>query len=295
MLIEAPHPVTFVPCSGANLRAPCLVLPDTYHVAGSDELLPGHFCRTANHPGHSHESTLFGKDLAMTFRHPLDNKCSSKSRPSYFPSLRFLASWFLLLVLACACSHIAQAADGPATLKSVSTSDQSLRWDPINWSGDLNAMQRHPSALFLFVQPMNTPSGDISASDENEFLPSVFPASGTSNTANTSSAIFKTERWRTNKAVLASSIFEAAWLTADGLTTAGMSRGASEGGSAWAYGRHPTPGRTAGMMAAEFVGVEASSYVLHKMKAPKWVYIAPMIVSGSVHASGAIPNMKSGQ
>jgi hypothetical protein len=42
-------------------------------------------------------------------------------------------------------------------------------------------------------------------------------------------------------------------------------------------------------------GVEASSFVLHKMKAPKWVYIAPMVVSGSLHASGAIPNMTNGQ
>jgi hypothetical protein len=231
----------------------------------------------------------------MTFRHPLDNKCSSKSRLSYSLSFRFLASLFLVLVATSACSPIAQAADEPATLKSVSTSDPSLRWDSINWSGDLNAMERHPSALFLSVQPINMPIGDISASDENEFLPGVFPASGTANTAKTSPMIFKAERWRTNKAVIASSIFGAAWLTADGITTAGMSRGASEGGSAWAYGRHPTPGRTAAMMAAEFVGVEASSYVLHKMKAPKWVYIAPMLVSGSVHASGAIPNMKIGQ
>lgn len=248
-----------------------------------------------NHPRHSHESTLFGKDLAMTFRYPLDNKCSSKSRLSYFPSFRFLVSWFLLLLVACACPRIAQAADELATLKSISTSDQLLRWDSINWFGDLGAVKREASDRFPSIQAINMPIGDISASDENEFLPGVFPASGTANTAHTSPTIFKTERWSTNKAVIASSIFEAAWLTADGITTAGMTRGSSEGGSAWAYGRHPTPGRTGAMMAAEFVGVEASSYVLHKMKAPKWVYIAPMIVSGSVHASGAIPNMKIGQ
>jgi len=152
-------------------------------------------------------------------------------------------------------------------------------------------MDRQRRDLFRTVQSVNMPVGEVPVFNENEFL----PASATANTANTSSAAFKIERWRTNKAVIALSIFEAAWLTADGITTADMSRGASEAGSAWAYGRHPTPGRTATMMAAEFVGIEASSYVLHKMKAPKWVYIAPMVISGSVHASGAIPNLKNGQ
>lgn len=152
-------------------------------------------------------------------------------------------------------------------------------------------MERRHHDFFPTIPSINTPIGDARAFNENEFL----PASATANTVNTPSALFKTERWRTNKAVIAASIFEAAWLTADGITTAGMSRGASEAGSAWAYGRHPTPGRTAGMMAAEFVGVEASSYVLHRMKAPKWIYIAPMVVSGSLHASGAIPNLKNGQ
>ena len=202
----------------------------------------------------------------MMFPYFADDKFSKESRLSVSPSFLFLAGIFLVLVVASVSPPIAQAADQPAILKSVSTSDPSPRRDSIK-----------------------IPIGDVRPFNENEF----FAVSGTA--ANTSSAIFKTGRWSTNKAVIAASIFEAAWLTADGLTTAGMRRGASEGGSAWAYGRHPTPGRTAGMMAAEFVGVEASSYVLHKMKAPKWVYIAPMIVSGSVHASGAIPNMKIGQ
>lgn len=136
------------------------------------------------------------------------------------------------------------------------------------------------------------PLADARASDENEFLP-VSGAGG--NTPNTSSAIFKTERWRTNRAVIAASIFEAGWLTTDGITTTGLRRNAIEAGSVWAYGRHPTSGRTAFMMAAEFVGVEASSYVLHKMKAPKWLYIAPMVISGSLHASGAIPNIRDGE
>ncbi|MGC2246567.1 MAG: hypothetical protein WA609_08175 [Terriglobales bacterium] len=217
----------------------------------------------------------------MTFRYLLLNKYPQKSCLSSSSSFLFLASMFLVLLAAFFTPPVAQAADEPAAIESVSTSDLSLRRYSINM-----------------------PTGDALAFDargfhENELLPVFFPAflpdPGTANTATTSSAIFKTEPWRTNKAVIASSIFAAAWLTADGITTVGMNRGASEGGSVWAYGRHPTAGRTAAMMAAEFVGVEATSYVLHKMRAPKWVYIAPMIVSGSFHASGAIPNMKIGQ
>lgn len=233
----------------------------------------------------------------MTFRYLLDNKYSRQFYLSVSPSLLSLASLFL--VMASICPPIAQAADEPAPLTSVSTSDPAHQCNWINCFGDLNAMKRQPRDLLPTIQSINMQLGDARVPDENEFLPVVFPAFspavGIANTANTSPAIFKTERWRTNKAVIAASIFEAAWLTADGITTASMSRGASEAGSVWAYGRHPTPGRTAAMMAAEFVGVEASSYMLHKMKAPKWVYIAPMIVSGSLHASGAIPNMKIGQ
>jgi hypothetical protein len=223
----------------------------------------------------------------MTFPYLLDNKCSQVSRLSDSPSFLFLASLFLVLMMATVCAPIAQAADNPETLKSASPSNPARQCNWINCFGDLSAMARQHHEILPSIQSTTMPVADARAFNENEFL----PVAATANTANTPSAIFKTERWRTNRAVVASSIFEAAWLTADGITTAGMSRGASEVGSAWAYGRHPTPGRTAAMMAAEFVGVEASSYVLHKIKAPKWVYIAPMIVSGSLHASGAIPNM----
>jgi len=234
----------------------------------------------------------------MAFRY-LDNKCSQKSRLSDSPSLLFLASLFVVLVAASVRPPIAQAADEPATLKSVSISGPPRRCDSISCFGDLTAWQRQhellPTDLFSTAHSINMPIGDARAFNESEFLPPVSPASGTSSSANAPPAIFKTERWHTNKAVIASSIFAAAWLTADGITTTSMTRGASEAGSAWAYGRHPTPGRTAAMMAAEFVGVEGSSYMLHKMKAPKWVYIAPMIVSGGLHASGAIPNIRIGQ
>lgn len=225
----------------------------------------------------------------MTFRYLPDNKCSQISRLSAPSSFLLLASLFL--VVASACPPIAQAADSPATLKSISTSDPARQCNWINCFDDLNAIERQHQDLLPIIQTIKVPLADVRAFNENELL----PVSARANTANTTPAIFKTERWRTNRAVIASSIFEAAWLTADGITTAGMSRSASETGSAWAYGRHPTPGRTAAMMGAEFVGVEASSYLLHKMKAPKWVYIAPMVVSGSLHASGAIPNMKIGQ
>jgi hypothetical protein len=226
----------------------------------------------------------------MTFRYLLDNKCSQKCRLSGCTSFLSLTSLFLVLVAASVCPSIARAADEVTTLKSVKTSDPSLRYDSIDWFVDFNATDRRHRDLLPTSPSIKTPSGDAGAFHENEFL----PVSGATSTANPS-AIFKTDRWRTNKAVIASTIFEAAWLTADGMTTAGMSRGAREVGSTWAYGRHPTPGRTAAMMAAEFVGVEASSYVLHKMKAPKWIYISPMVISGSLHASGAIPSMKIGQ
>jgi hypothetical protein len=153
-------------------------------------------------------------------------------------------------------------------------------------------MERQHRDLLPTIQSINVSLAEPRAFKKDEF----FPVSvATANTPNTPSAIFKTGRWRTNRAVIAASIFEAGWLTADGITTTGLRRNAIEAGSVWAYGRHPTSGRTAFMMAAEFVGVEASSYVLHKMKAPKWVYIAPMIVSGSLHASGAIPNIRDGE
>jgi hypothetical protein len=202
---------------------------------------------------------------------------------------------------------IPQAADELATEKSGSTSDPVRRCDSIDWLCNLNAMERRDRDLFPATQFIDSPHGAVSAFNESESLPLFFPVfspavspavspvSGRGNTANAPPANFKIERWRTNRAVIGASIFEAAWLTADGITTARMSRGATEAGSAWAYGKHPTPGRVAGMMAVEFVGIEASSYVLHKMKAPKWIYIAPMIVSGSLHASGAIPNLKNGQ
>jgi hypothetical protein len=229
----------------------------------------------------------------MIFRYRLDNNFSRKSRLSACPIVLSLTSFFLLGVSVCA--PIAGADDEPAAVQLVSTSDPSLRSDSINWFGDPNAMESRCRDFLPTIQSIAMPIGGVPAVRENEFFPAFLTESAAANTANTSSAIFKTERWRTNKVVIASSIFEAAWLTADGITTAEMSRGAREAGSAWAYGRHPTPGRTAGMMAAEFVGVEASSYVLHKMKAPKWVYIAPMVGSGSFHASGAIPNMRIGQ
>jgi len=227
----------------------------------------------------------------MTFCYLQDNKCSQKCRLSGSTSFLSLASLFLVLAAASVCPSIARAADEVTTLRSVKSSDPSLRYDSIDWFVDFNAMDRRHRDLLPALPSVKTPMGEAGAFHENEFL----PVSGATSTANPSSAIFKTDRWRTNKAVIASSIFEAAWLTADGITTAGMSRGAREVGSTWAYGRHPTPGRTAAMMAAEFVGVEASSYVLHKMKAPKWIYISPMVISGSLHASGAIPNMKIGQ
>jgi hypothetical protein len=227
----------------------------------------------------------------MTFRHRLDNKYLQHSRPSVSPNFPFLPALLLILVAAAIPPQIAQAADEPATVQSVSASDLSLQGDSINWFRDLNAAARPRPDFSPTVESINRQVTDARALNENEFL----PVSSTANTANASSPIFKTERWRTNKAVIAASIYEAAWLTADGITTAGMRRGATEVGSTWAYGRHPTPGRTSAMMAAEFMGVEASSYMLHKMKAPKWVYLAPMIVSGSLHASGAIPNLKIGQ
>ena len=227
----------------------------------------------------------------MSFRYLLDNKYSQDSRLSASPSFLFLASLSLVLMVAAVCAPIAQAADNPETIKSVLTSNPARRCNWINCFGDLNAMARQPHDLLPTIQSVNMPLADARVFNGDEFL----PVAATANTSNMPSAIFKTERWYTNRAVIAATIFEAAWLTADGITTAGMSRGASEIGSAWAYGRHPTPGRTAAMMAAEFVGVEASSYVLHKMKAPKWVYIAPMVLSGSLHASGAIPNMRIGQ
>jgi hypothetical protein len=133
----------------------------------------------------------------------------------------------------------------------------------------------------------------LTAELENyEFLPVV---SGTQNTVSTPTVLFKAGKWRTDKAVIASSIYEALWLTGDGITTAKLSRNAIEVGSAWAYGKHPTAIRTAGMMAAEFVGVETSSYLLQKMGAPRWLYIAPMLGSGTYHATGAIDNLRIGQ
>ena len=189
------------------------------------------------------------------------------------------------------CAPIAQATDKSATTKSVSTSNPARQCNWISCFDDLNAIERQHYDLLPTIQSIDMPLADSRAFNEKEFL----PVSAIANTTNTPSATFQPERWRTNRAVIASSIFEAAWLTADGITTVRMSRGVSEAGSAWAYGRHPSPSRTAAMMAAEFVGVEACSYVFHKMKAPKWVSIAPMVVSGSVHASGAIPNMIIGQ
>jgi hypothetical protein len=186
---------------------------------------------------------------------------------------------------------VAQAADEPAPLNSISQLETLFQHDSINLFDAINAREREHYDLFPAIQSINMPIVDLSALNEN----APISAPGTANTANTPSALLKTGRWRTDKAVIASTIFEAAWLTADGITTADLTRGTSEVGSTWAYGRHPTPGRTAVMMAAEFAGVEAASYMLHKMKAPKWIYLAPMIVSGSVHASGAIPNLKSGQ
>lgn len=230
----------------------------------------------------------------MTLHYSPESQCSERPRASAFPSFLILASLFLVVALR---PSIVHAADGPATPPSVSKLDPSIHCDPINWPDDLsgpddfNAMERQPGDLSATFPSINLPRSEAGVFNETEFL----PLSGTVSAANAPPAIFKSERWRTNKAVIAASVFEAAWLTADGITTAGMSRGASEGGSTWAYGRHPTPGRTAAMMAAEFAGVELSSYVLHKMKVPKWVYIAPMIVSGSLHASGAIPNWKIGQ
>jgi hypothetical protein len=227
----------------------------------------------------------------MTFLHLLDDKGSRTCRLSASRSSLFLASLLLVLSGGSVCARIAQAADLPATLKSVSTSAPVRRCDSTDWLGDLNATERQRRDLFPTTRAINLAIGDARTFNDEEFL----PASGTENTAHPPSAIFKSERWRTDRAVIAASIFEAAWLTADGITTVSMRRGATEAGSAWAYGRHPTPGRTAGMMAAEFVGVEASSYLLHKMRAPKWVYIAPMVISGSLHASGAIPNFKNGE
>jgi hypothetical protein len=232
----------------------------------------------------------------MTFRYRLDNKYSGDSCRSFSSAFLSRASLFLVLMTAAVCAPIAQATDKPATIDSVATANPVSQCNWINCFGDLNGMGRqHPDLLLanqlLASQSINMTLADAHAIHENEFL----PVSATANGANAPSTIFKTERWRTNGAVIVSAIFAAAWLTADGITTASMSRGASETGSIWAYGRHPTPGRTAAMMAAEFVGVEASSYVLHKMKAPKWVYIAPMVVSGSLHASAAIPNMTIGQ
>jgi hypothetical protein len=142
---------------------------------------------------------------------------------------------------------------------------------------------------------INLPIARLRAPSASEFLPVSVPPSGPSNPAAMLPPIFKPNRWSTNKAVIAATIFAAAWLTTDGITTTRIGHGASEAGSAWAYGKHPTAGRTAAMMSAEFVGVEASSFILHKMKAPKWIYLAPMLVSGSIHASGAIPNLKIGQ
>ena len=63
-----------------------------------------------------------------------------------------MVSWFLLLLVACACPRIAQAADELATLKSISTSDQLLRWDSINWFGDLGAVKREASDRFPSIQ-----------------------------------------------------------------------------------------------------------------------------------------------
>ena len=107
--------------------------------------------------------------------------------------------------------------------------------------------------------------------------------------------ISRRTQWRTDKSVILSTVYEAIWLSADGVTTAGFSRNAREVGSPWAYGKHPTAGRTAGVMAAEFVGVEAGSYLLHKLRAPKWIYLAPMFASGTCHATGAIHNARIGQ
>jgi hypothetical protein len=223
------------------------------------------------------------KISAMTFSYLSDNDCSpdrphstanirsQESRPS-LPSFLFLASTFVVLIAASVFPTIAQAADEPPALNSISISDPSASSNSIS-----------------------SPIAGLRAFNENEFLPVTVPPSGPANPANASPTIFKPGRWSTNKAVIAASIFEAAWLSADGITTVRIGRGASEAGSAWAYGNHPTAGRTAAMMTAEFVGVEASSFMLHKMKAPKWIYLAPMLVSGSLHASGAIPNLKIGQ
>jgi len=115
------------------------------------------------------------------------------------------------------------------------------------------------------------------------------------NVVKTTPPAFKLRRWRTDRAVIVATIYEAGWLAADGITTARIHGGAVESGSVWAYGKHPTAGRVSAMMAAEFMGVETSSYLLHKMRAPRWIYMAPMIGSGSLHASGAINNIRKGQ
>ena len=58
--------------------------------------------------------------------------------------------------------------------------------------------------------------------------------------------------------------------------------------SPWLYGRHPSPARTVGVMAAETVGVTTFSYFLKKREKRYWRW--PMLVSAGAHGLGAINN-----
>jgi len=159
-------------------------------------------------------------------------------------------------------------------------------WEASDHGNDGNS--HLPNGLPSTVQALNTLAVQKTAS-QNFVQPAEMDA------GQTTPREFKLRRWRTDRAVIVSTVYEAGWLIADGITTVRIHGGAVEAGSAWAYGKHPRAGRVSAMMAAEFMGVEASSYLLHKMRAPRWIYIAPMMGSGSYHASGAIDNIRTGQ
>ena len=104
-------------------------------------------------------------------------------------------------------------------------------------------------------------------------------------------------RWSRDKLFVSTMLFSAAAHGIDGFTTADMigpnSRTCPEEiWTPWMYGKHPSPGRVAGVVAVEFGMSTGASYLLRKARAPRWLWMAPMVGQSAIHMRGAIHNLR---